>query len=88
MQRVPKGVWRSSKRLATQILSRLLIRRRRYWDVITRTIAARPQQAALGGDPSVAAHVKAYLNVKFYHQGAWEERLEVRNGSFYHELND
>lgn len=49
----------------------------RYWEVITRTIAARPQQAALGGDPSVAAHVKAYLNVKFYNQGAWEDRLEV-----------
>lgn len=51
-----------------------------YWDVITRTIAARPQQAALGGDPSVAAHVKAYLNVKFYSQGAWEERLELIAG--------
>ncbi|KAG8834375.1 hypothetical protein FRC17_009050 [Serendipita sp. 399] len=51
-----------------------------YWDVITRTIAARPQQAALGGDPSVAAHVKAYLNVKFYSQGSWEERLELISG--------
>ncbi|KAG8801360.1 hypothetical protein FRC16_000668 [Serendipita sp. 398] len=51
-----------------------------YWDVITRTIAARPQQAALGGDPSVAAHVKAYLNVKFYSQGSWEERLELIAG--------
>ncbi|KIM32731.1 hypothetical protein M408DRAFT_326475 [Serendipita vermifera MAFF 305830] len=51
-----------------------------YWEVITRTIAARPQQAALGGDPSVAAHVKAYLNVKFYQQGGWEERLELIAG--------
>lgn len=42
-----------------------------------RTIDARPQQAALGGDPSIASHVKAYLNVKFYQQGAWEEKLEV-----------
>lgn len=52
-----------------------------YWDVIIRTITARPQQAALGGDPSVSAHVKAYLNVKFYQQGSWEERLEVRASS-------
>lgn len=51
-----------------------------YWDVVQRTIAARPQQAALGGDPSIAAHIKAYLNVKFYQQGSWEPRLELIAG--------
>jgi len=49
----------------------------RYWDIVTRTIAARPQHAALGGDPSIASHIRAFLNVKFYQSGVWEERLEV-----------
>ncbi|KAF8572687.1 hypothetical protein K439DRAFT_1625599, partial [Ramaria rubella] len=51
-----------------------------YWDVIERTIASNPAQAALGGDPSAANRVRAYLAVQFYRSGQWEDRLEILNG--------
>ncbi|KAF8588475.1 NIC-domain-containing protein [Ramaria rubella] len=51
-----------------------------YWDVMERTIASNPAQAALGGDPSAANRVRAYLAVRFYRSGQWEDRLEILNG--------
>lgn len=54
---------------------------------MTRTIAARPQQAALGGDPSVVSHIRAFVNLKFYQAGSWEERLEVSvSDPYFHPL--
>lgn len=48
-----------------------------YWDIIDRTIQSRPTEARLGGDPSVANKVRAFLLMRFYRSGDWEERIEV-----------
>lgn len=48
-----------------------------YWDIVERTIQARPQDARLGGDPSVANRVRAFLLLRFYRGGEWEDRIEV-----------
>lgn len=49
----------------------------RYWDIVERTVQQNPVDAALGGDPSPANKVRAFLNVQFYKGGAWESRFEV-----------
>ena len=49
-----------------------------YWDVMERTVQARPMEARLGGDPSVANKVRAFVAVRHYRQGEWEDRIEVR----------
>jgi nuclear pore complex protein Nup93 len=49
-----------------------------YWDVLERTVQARPMDAQLGGDPSIANKVRAFLLVRFYRNGEWEDRIEVR----------
>ncbi|KAF7986143.1 hypothetical protein HWV62_38508 [Athelia sp. TMB] len=51
-----------------------------YWDVMERTIQARPMEARLGGDPSVANKVRAFLFVRFYKNGEWEDRIELVQG--------
>lgn len=43
-----------------------------------RTIQARPMEARLGGDPSVANKVRAFVAVRHYRSGEWEDRIEVR----------
>ena len=48
-----------------------------YWDIVERTIQARPQDARLGGDPSIANRVRAFLLLRFYRGGEWEDRIEV-----------
>ncbi|THH11355.1 hypothetical protein EW145_g702 [Phellinidium pouzarii] len=48
-----------------------------YWDVIERTVQARPADARLGGDPSVANHVRAFLLLRYYRGGEWEDRIEL-----------
>lgn len=48
-----------------------------YWDVLERTVQARPTEARLGGDPSVANKVRAFLFVRYYRNGEWEDRIEV-----------
>lgn len=48
-----------------------------YWDVLERTIQARPTEARLGGDPSVANKVRAFLFLRYYRNGEWEDRVEV-----------
>jgi nuclear pore complex protein Nup93 len=50
----------------------------RYWEIIDRVIQQNPVDAALGGDPSPANKVRAFLNVQYYKGGAWESRIEVR----------
>jgi hypothetical protein len=41
-------------------------------------IAAHPLEATLGGDPSTANKVRAYVDLKFCKNGAWtDKRLEV-----------
>lgn len=48
-----------------------------YWDIVERTIRSRPADARLGGDPSVANHIRAFLLLRYYHNGEWEDRIEV-----------
>lgn len=49
-----------------------------YWEIMDRTIQARPMEARLGGDPSIANKVRAFLLVRYYRNGEWEDRIEVR----------
>ncbi|EKM60434.1 uncharacterized protein PHACADRAFT_246372 [Phanerochaete carnosa HHB-10118-sp] len=51
-----------------------------YWDIIERTVQARPMEARLGGDPSVANKVRAFVAVRHYRQGEWEDRIEIVAG--------
>jgi nuclear pore complex protein Nup93 len=51
-----------------------------YWDVLERTVQSRPNEAQLGGDPSVANKVRAFLFVRYYKNGEWEERIELVAG--------
>jgi nuclear pore complex protein Nup93 len=48
-----------------------------YWDVMERTVQTRPMEARLGGDPSIANKVRAFLFVRYYRHGEWEDRIEV-----------
>ncbi|KIP04441.1 hypothetical protein PHLGIDRAFT_31350 [Phlebiopsis gigantea 11061_1 CR5-6] len=48
-----------------------------YWDVMERTIQARPMEARLGGDPSVANKVRAFVALRHYRNGEWEDRVEL-----------
>jgi nuclear pore complex protein Nup93 len=48
-----------------------------YWDILERTVHSRPMEARLGGDPSVSNKVRAFLLVRFYRNGEWEDRIEV-----------
>ncbi|KAI0053140.1 nucleoporin-interacting protein NIC96 [Auriscalpium vulgare] len=48
-----------------------------YFDVLERTVQARPFEARLGGDPSVANKVRAFLLVRYYRGGEWQERIEL-----------
>ncbi|KAF9456680.1 nucleoporin-interacting protein NIC96 [Collybia nuda] len=51
-----------------------------YWDVLERTVQSRPAEARLGGDPSVANKVRAFLFVRYYRNGEWEDRIELVAG--------
>ncbi|KAG8220223.1 nucleoporin-interacting protein NIC96 [Butyriboletus roseoflavus] len=51
-----------------------------YWDVIDRSIQSRPMEARLGGDPSIANKIRAYLLMKYYKNGEWEDRIELVAG--------
>ncbi|EGO19481.1 hypothetical protein SERLADRAFT_453453 [Serpula lacrymans var. lacrymans S7.9] len=51
-----------------------------YWDIVERTVTARPLEARLGGDPSVANKVRAFLLVRYYKNGQWEDRIELVAG--------
>lgn len=49
-----------------------------YWDVMDRTVHSRPTEAMLGGDPSIENKVRAFLFVRYYRNGEWEDRIQVR----------
>ncbi|CAK5264164.1 unnamed protein product [Mycena citricolor] len=51
-----------------------------YWDVLERTLQSRANEAQLGGDPSVANKVRAFLLVRYYRKGEWEDRIELVMG--------
>ncbi|KAI0960869.1 hypothetical protein AcV7_000128 [Taiwanofungus camphoratus] len=51
-----------------------------YWDVLERTLQARPIEARLGGDPSVSNKVRAFVLVRHYRNGEWEDRIELISG--------
>ncbi|KAF8497062.1 nucleoporin-interacting protein NIC96 [Russula emetica] len=48
-----------------------------YLDVLERTVQARPLEACLGGDPSIANRVRAFLLVRYYRGGGWQDRIEL-----------
>ena len=48
-----------------------------YWDILERTVQARPMEAKLGGDPSISNRVRAFLLVRYYRNGEWDDRIEV-----------
>jgi nuclear pore complex protein Nup93 len=48
-----------------------------YWDIVERTIQSHPNEAQLGGDPSIQNKIRAYLFVRYYRGGEWQERIEV-----------
>ena len=54
-----------------------------YWDVMERTIQSRPMEARLGGDPSVANKVRAFVALRHYRNGEWEDRVEVSLESYF-----
>ncbi|KAF9818485.1 hypothetical protein IEO21_02723 [Rhodonia placenta] len=51
-----------------------------YWDILERTLQARPVDARLGGDPSVSNKVRAFVLVRHYRNGEWEDRIELLAG--------
>ncbi|KAK2462123.1 hypothetical protein APHAL10511_006586 [Amanita phalloides] len=51
-----------------------------YWDILERTLQARPTEARLGGDPSISNKVRAFLLVRYYKNGEWEDRIELVAG--------
>ncbi|KAH7911827.1 Nup93/Nic96-domain-containing protein [Hygrophoropsis aurantiaca] len=51
-----------------------------FWDFIERTIQARPMEARLGGDPSVTNKIRAFLLMRYYKNGEWEDRIELVAG--------
>ncbi|KAG1777297.1 nucleoporin-interacting protein NIC96 [Suillus placidus] len=51
-----------------------------FWDIIERSIQSRPMEARLGGDPSVANKIRAFLLMRYYKNGQWEERIELVAG--------
>ncbi|KAJ7259621.1 nucleoporin-interacting protein NIC96 [Mycena rebaudengoi] len=51
-----------------------------YMDVLERMVQARPSEAALGGDPSVANKVRAFLAVRYYKSGEWGGGIELVAG--------
>lgn len=51
-----------------------------YWDILERTVQARPTEARLGGDPSIANKVRAFLFVRYYKNGEWDDRIEMVAG--------
>ncbi|KAF9482410.1 nucleoporin-interacting protein NIC96 [Pholiota conissans] len=51
-----------------------------YWDILERTVQSRPMEARLGGDPSIANRVRAFLLVRYYRDGEWEDRIELIAG--------
>ncbi|CCL98344.1 uncharacterized protein FIBRA_00338 [Fibroporia radiculosa] len=51
-----------------------------YWDILERTLQARPIEARLGGDPSISNKVRAFVLVRHYRNGEWEDRIELVSG--------
>jgi nuclear pore complex protein Nup93 len=49
----------------------------RLWDILERTLQQNVVEAALGGDPAPSNKVRAYLSLRFYKNGRWEDKLEV-----------
>jgi nuclear pore complex protein Nup93 len=48
-----------------------------YFGIIDRTIQARPFEAKLGGDPTAGNKIRAFLLVRYYRNGEWQDRIEV-----------
>ena len=53
-----------------------------YFDIMERTILARPMEAQLGGDPSVANKVRSFVALRHYRNGEWDERIEVSDANW------
>ncbi|KAG8989623.1 hypothetical protein FRB90_002154 [Tulasnella sp. 427] len=50
---------------------------KQYWQFLEQTVHSKPMDAALGGDPGLANKVRAFLSVRYYKSGRWEDRLEL-----------
>jgi hypothetical protein len=48
-----------------------------YWDLVTRTLESRAVEAAVGGDPGVGARMRAWVLMRHYRGGEWEDGVEV-----------
>jgi nuclear pore complex protein Nup93 len=48
-----------------------------YWDVVERTLLQRQLEAQLGGDPSVQNRIRAFVLLRHWRAGEWEDRIEV-----------
>ncbi|BGP34324.1 nuclear pore complex subunit [Rhodotorula toruloides] len=49
---------------------------------VEKTLASRPTEAALGGDPSIQNKIRAFLNVKYSKNGQWSNQaLEIANNT-------
>ncbi|PCH33116.1 nucleoporin-interacting protein NIC96 [Wolfiporia cocos MD-104 SS10] len=51
-----------------------------YWDVLERTLLAHPMEARLGGDPSISNKARAFVLVRHYRGGEWDDRIELISG--------
>ncbi|KAH6917714.1 nucleoporin-interacting protein NIC96 [Coprinopsis sp. MPI-PUGE-AT-0042] len=52
-----------------------------YWEILEKTVHARPAEARLGGDPSVSNKVRAFVSVRYYRDGEWADRIELIAGT-------
>lgn len=50
-----------------------------YWDALQRTLEARAQEAQVGGDPSAGNLVRAFVLLRHWRNGEWEDRIEVND---------
>ncbi|KAF9268974.1 NIC-domain-containing protein [Marasmius fiardii PR-910] len=51
-----------------------------YFTVIDRTVHTHSAQAQLGGDPTVGNKIRAFLAVRYYRGGEWDDRIELIRG--------
>lgn len=52
---------------------------KQFWEHINFEIANNRQNAKLGGTPSAFSKVKAYVRLKYYHNGQWDSHITVVN---------
>lgn len=51
-----------------------------YWDVVERTVHTHPTEARLGGDPSISNKIRAFLLIRHWRNGEWDDKIELVAG--------